>query len=91
MSKSLSPLKTTTPDLHRFYVCVTTTTQWYAVMQECRAWFGKEWRTQPKIRRRLEHSFSAPIEAWFEVPDPTWSTWVATKLSLEIKSGLKKV
>ena len=86
MSKSLSPLKTTTPDLHRFYVSLTTTEQWYAVMQECRAWFGTDWRTQPKIRRRLERNFDNAVEAWFEVPDSQWSTWIATKLAVQVRS-----
>ena len=86
MSKSLSPLKTTTPDLHRFYVSLTTTEQWYAVMQECRAWFGTDWRTQPKIRRRLTRNFDNAVEAWFEVPDSQWSTWIATKLAVQVRS-----
>ena len=86
MSKSLSPLKTTTPDLHRFYVSLTTTEQWYAVMQECRAWFGTDWRTQPKIRRRLERNFDNAVEAWFEVPDSQWSTWITTKLAVQVRS-----
>jgi hypothetical protein len=86
MSKSLNPLKTTTPDLHRFYVSLTTTEQWYAVMQECRAWFGTEWHTQPKIRRRLERNFDNAVEAWFDVPNPEWSTWIATKLAVQVRS-----
>ena len=86
MSKSLDPLRTTTPDLHRFYVSLATTEQWYAVMRECRAWFGTEWRTQPKIRRQLEHKFDRPVEAWFEVPDSQWSTWIATKLAVQVRS-----
>lgn len=89
MSKSLSPLKKTTPDLHRFYVSLTSTEQWYAVMQECRAWFGTDWRTQPKIRRRLERSWDNPVETWFEVPDPQWSTWIATKLAVQVRSEAK--
>jgi hypothetical protein len=89
MSKSLSPLRTTTPDLHRFYVSITTTEQWYAVMRECRVWFGTEWRTQPKIRRQLAREFDRPVKVWFDVPNSEWATWIATKLSLEICSNAK--
>lgn len=89
MSKSLIPLRKTTPDLHRFYVSLRTTKQWYAVMQECRAWFGTDWRTQHKIRRRLERSFDNAVEVWFEVPDRQWSTWIATKLALQVRSESK--
>jgi len=90
MSKSLSPLKTTTLDLHRFYVSLTTTEQWYAAMRECRAWFGTQWRTQPKIRRQLEREFDRPVEAWFEVPNSEWATWIATKLALQVRSDQKQ-
>lgn len=89
MSKSLNPLRTTTPDLHRFYVQLTTTEQWYAVMRECRAWFGTAWRTQPKVRRRLERNFDNAVEAWFDVPDAQWATWIATKLALQVRSDDK--
>jgi hypothetical protein len=89
MSKSLDPLRKTTPDLHRFYVQLSTTDQWYAVMRECRAWFGVNWRTQPKIRRRLQRVWDNVVEAWFEVPDPQWSTWIATKLALQVRSEIK--
>lgn len=89
MSKSLNPLEKTTPDLHRFYVSLATTEQWYAVMQECRAWFGTEWRTQPKIRRQLEREFNCTVEAWFEVPNSEWSTWIATKLAVQVRSDTK--
>jgi hypothetical protein len=89
MSKSLNPLRTTTPDLHRFYVQLSTTEQWYAVMRECRAWFGSNWRTQPKVRRRLQRAWEDPVEAWFEVPNPEWSTWIATKLALQVRSETK--
>jgi hypothetical protein len=90
MSKSLNPLKKTTLDLHRFYVSLSTTEQWYAVMRECRAWFGTDWRTQPKIRRRLERNFDNAVEAWFEVPNPEWSTWIATKLAVQVRSDQKQ-
>ena len=89
MSKSLNPLRKTTPDLHRFYVQLSTTEQWYAVMRECRAWFGTDWRTQPKVRRRLQRVWEDPVEAWFEVPNPEWSTWIATNLALQVRSETK--
>ena len=63
MSKSLDPLRTTTPDLHRFWFVISTEQQWYAIMRECRA--------------------------WFEVPDVQWSTWIATKLALQVRSETK--
>ena len=74
---------------YRFYVTLSTTAQWYAVMRECRVWFGTDWRTQPKMRRRLQRVWEDSIEAWFEVPNPEWSTWIATKLALQVRSETK--
>lgn len=91
MSTSLDPLRTTAPDLHRFCVYVCTTKQWYDIMAEARAWFGKNWKCQGKVRRKLEnicHGSSLPV--WFDVPDPRWSTWVSTKLGVRVVVNVNK-
>jgi hypothetical protein len=85
MSMESSSLKKTTPDLHRFYVWVHTIEQWYAVMRECRDWFGSQWHTQPRVRRKLVHNHGV-IPVWFDVPDERWATWVATKLAVIVSS-----
>lgn len=86
MSKHADPLGKTAPELHRFYVRVRTAEQWYAVMAECRAWFGLNWRTMPKVRRKFNPKWSKDpiVTAWFEVPDLRICTWIATKFSLEV-------
>lgn len=93
MSKQSDPLKKTAPDLHRFYVSVRDEQQWYAVMSECRTWFGKNWRCQSHVRRRFKRDriYQYPMSAangslwvWFDVPNPAWATWVSTKLGLQI-------
>ena len=94
MSKQLDPLKTTTPELHRFWFYVRTTEQWYAVIRECREWFGKDWRGMSKVRRKLTDrpgtiARSSAIPVWFEVPDPRFATWVSVKLSLQVESDAK--
>jgi hypothetical protein len=64
--------------------------QWYSIMRECREWFGKNWRTQGRVKRKLANSYNAkpflqhPIPVWFEVPDPRFATWISVKLSLQI-------
>jgi hypothetical protein len=95
------PLKSTTPDLQRFWVHVVTTEQWYAVMHECRAWFGKNWQCQGKVRKKLNSNSGSqyfrhsspwakqPSAVWFDVPDARWATWVATKLSLQVVADSK--
>ena len=93
MSKSLDPLKETAQDLHRFWFLLNNEKQWYAVMAECREWFGKNWKCQNKVRRKLEsynHGHqrkSQPI--WFEVPDPKFATWISVKHSIQVQSDSK--
>jgi hypothetical protein len=85
MSKLQDPLKTTAPVLHRFYVAPHGVDSWYAIMRECRRMFGRQWSTQPRTRRRLRGYPRADrnlVWAWFDVPDPAWATWVATKFAV---------
>lgn len=76
-------------NLHRFYVSIATTKQWYLVMHECRAWFGSQWKSQPRVKRKLEKVYGQPLIIWFDVPDPRWATWISTKYALEISSKNK--
>lgn len=74
--------------LHRIYVQMQTTDQWYAVMRECRSWFGRNWRTQGRIKRKLQSKYSRlsqTIPVWFEVPDLRFATWISVKLSLQVQ------
>ncbi len=77
------------PGLHRIYVNVTTAEQWYGIMRECRSWFGKNWRTQPRVKRKLaegqRHGRNLPtVQVWFEVPDLRIATWISVKYSLQV-------
>ena len=95
MSKSIDPLKITAQELHRFWFSISTEKQWYDIMRECRAWFGKNWRGQAKVRRKLDPRRRgllklAPLEVWFEVPDPRFATWVSVKYSLQVQSDSKR-
>jgi hypothetical protein len=94
MSTSLDPLKITAQELHRFWFMIATEKQWYDVMRECREWFGKDWRSMSKVRRKLSNSRSpaprfAPLPVWFEVPDPRFATWISVKYSLQVASDVK--
>jgi hypothetical protein len=98
MSTQLDPLKTTAPDLHRFWFMISTERQWYDIMRECRSWFGKNWRGQSKVKKKLASQSnvnrvtftkSAPMAVWFEVPDPRFGTWISIKLSMQVQSDAK--
>lgn len=93
MSKQSDPLKVTAQELHRFWFTISKVEQWYQIMRECRAWFGRDWRTMSKVRRKLDPArgrirvISLPV--WFEVPDPRFATWISVKYSLQVQSDAK--
>lgn len=92
MSTQSDPLKVTAQELHRFWFSISTEQQWYAVMRECRSWFRANWRTMPKVRRKLNARYVGrghTVMVWFEVPDPRFATWVSVKLSLQVQSDAK--
>lgn len=92
MSKQSDPLKVTAQELHRFWFAISTEQQWYAVMRECRTWFKNNWRTMPKVRRKLNHRQRprlTTLMVWFEVPDPKFATWISVKCSLQVLSDAK--
>jgi len=75
---------------HRIYIYLTSAEQWYAVMRECRSWFGKNWQTQGRVKKKLSTRYPnrtnllQPIPVWFDVPDPRFATWISVKLSLQV-------
>jgi hypothetical protein len=101
MSMSMDPLKITTLPLHRFWFKIYTAKQWYAVINECRDLYGKNWRTKRNVFKRfkrtktlshaLRHWMYVNIshDIWFEVPDQTFATWVSVKHSIEVASDAK--
>jgi hypothetical protein len=85
MSEPLDSLKTTPLIMHRIYFNVASLKEWYSIMGEARVMFGKGWRTQSHVRRKLERINPwnpAAHPVWFEVPDPQFGTWCALKLAV---------
>ena len=82
--ESLDSLSETPLVMHRIWFHLHSTKEWYAVMKEARIMFGKNWRTQSRVKRRLESNSiwgisSNEVPVWFEVPDHRFATWVAVK------------
>lgn len=96
MSRSLDPLKETTQELHRIYFMISRPEQWYAIMKECRQTFGKNWRCQSKVLRKLAqpkrfgyYPVHPAIKAvWFEIPNLAVATWIALKLGIEVRRDI---
>lgn len=74
--------------LNRIYVSLTTQEQWYAVMRECRSWFGKNWKSQGRVKRKLSEAsrlrHHSSVTVWFDVPDLRFATWISVKYSLQV-------
>ena len=85
ISESLDSLKTTPLSMHRITFLLKNTDQWYAVMREARALYGKDWRSQPHAKRRLDRNSWMKKEerVWFDVPDQSFASWCAVKLAVE--------
>ena len=92
MSESLDSLKVTPLPMHRITFMLEDTKKWYAVMREARALYGKNWRGQPHVKRKLERNrwMKEQTPVWFEVPDPTFASWCAVKLAVEVKMAANK-
>lgn len=92
ISESLDSLKTTPLPMHRITFMIRNTDQWYSVMKEARALYGKNWRAQPHTKRRLDRNrWSAKEErVWFDVPDLSFASWCAVKLAVEVKIATNK-
>jgi hypothetical protein len=94
MSMSIDPLRKTTQELHRFWFSVNTEKQWYNIIREARQWFGKDWKSQSKVKRKLAKQTlpfgrSASIMIWFDVPDVGFATWISVKYSIQAQSDAK--
>lgn len=82
--KSLDSLKVTPLVMHRIWVELENTDRWYAVMRELRTWFGKDWRGQPRVKRKLSHNWNKEKhQVWFDVPDPSCTSWLGIKLGVQ--------
>lgn len=92
ISESLDSLKVTPLSMHRIIFMIKDAPQWYAVMKEARALYGKNWRAQPHTKRRLERNrwMQKDERVWFDVPDPSFASWCAVKLAVEAKITANK-
>jgi hypothetical protein len=90
MSASISSLESTPLVMHRIWFDLRDTETWYAVMKEATTLYGRNgWKGQPRVRRRLEKFVwerNRPENyVWFEVPDPSFATWISVKYSVQVR------
>jgi hypothetical protein len=83
-SAPLDSFDRTTGTMHRVVFELREVDTWYAIMREARMMFGKNWRCQSHVKRRLIRvwAMTGAEQVWFEVPDPQFGTWCALKLAV---------
>ena len=88
MSESLNSLKTTPSPMHRVYMEIGSIAVWYKIIREANALYGRNWRGQSGVKRRLSHNIwlhdKKQERVWFDVPDEKFSTWVAIKCGVTV-------
>jgi len=88
MSESLTSLETTPSPMHRVYMEVGTLAVWYKIIREANVLYGRNWRGQSGVKRRLSHNIwsydNKQERVWFDVPDEKFGTWVAVKCGVRV-------
>jgi hypothetical protein len=88
MSESLNSLETTPSPMHRVYMEVGTLAVWYKIIREANTLYGRNWRGQSGVRRRLSQNIwtydNKQERVWFDVPDEKFGTWVAIKCGVRM-------
>lgn len=73
---------------HRITIKVHNTDEWYSVMKECHRWFGKNWRSQNRVKKKLDKcewlGLGTPVAVWFDVPNLEFATWITVKMGLPV-------
>jgi len=88
MSESLNSLKLTPLPMHRIYFEVGSVDVWYKIVREANSMFGRNWRGQSRVKRKLNTpawlGTAGSHKVWFEVPDEKFGTWVAIKYAVTL-------
>ena len=88
MSESLNSLKVTPLPMHRIYMEIGTVDVWYKIVREANSMFGRNWRGQSRVKRRLSTpawlGTAGSHKVWFDVPDEKFGTWVAIKYAVTL-------
>ena len=92
--QSLDSLKTTTDamQLCRIVVELENAKQWYSIIREAQRVFGHgKWSGQSRVKRKLESNWGRrKINVWFDVPDPSFASWISVKLAVRVVSATNK-
>ena len=87
MSESLSSLESTPLVMHRIWFDISSTDVWYSIQREAKKLYGQSWKSQSRVRRKLENIWGNPVsyQFWFDVPDQSFASWISVKYAVTAK------
>ena len=87
MSESLSSLESTPLVMHRIWFDISSTDVWYSIQREAKKLYGHNWKSQSRVRRKLENIWGNPVSypVWFDVPDESFASWISVKYAVTAK------
>ena len=77
--------------MYKIWFEVHSRAQWYEIIREAKTWFGKDWRGQRGVRKKLDmfNFHIRPVKIWFMVPDPAFKTWIDLKYTQSVQQKNK--
>ena len=92
MSESLSSLESTPLVMHRIWFDISSTDLWYSIQREAKKLYGRNWKSQSRVKRRLTNPWGNPVShpVWFDVPDQSFASWISVKYAVTAKLGPNK-
>jgi hypothetical protein len=87
MSESLSSLESTPLVMHRIWFDISSTDVWYSIQREAKKLYGQSWKSQSRVKRKLENIWGNPVShsVWFDVPDQSFASWISVKYAVTAK------
>ena len=87
MSASISSLESTPLVMHRIWFDISSTDVWYSIQREAKKLYGQSWKSQSRVRRKLENIWGNPVSypVWFDVPDESFASWISVKYAVTAK------
>ena len=92
MSESLSSLESTPLVMHRIWFDISSTDVWYSIQREAKKLYGASWKSQSRVKRKLENVWGNPQShsVWFDVPDQSFASWISVKYAVTAKIAANK-
>ena len=87
MLESLNSLESTPLVMHRIWFDIASTNVWYSIQREAKKLYGKNWKSQSRVKRKLDNIWGNQVShpVWFDVPDQSFASWISVKYAVTAK------